>query len=109
MSNTTKCSVTPSVANFACLYDLPKIHKPNLVLRPIACNIGITSYPLSRLLSDFFPLLTPNNIQFANNSFVFIDKMEAFSSSDHSMLCLGVKSLFSNVLIVDNVRCLKVA
>ena len=104
-----KCDkgVTPKV------YGLPKIHKPNLPLRPIVSFIGSPTYNLSRYLVNILsPLLNHNHSVKNSSEFVQIinrcsvDDLDCFVSFDVVSLFTSVplqeiSALISNLLSRD--------
>ena len=53
-------------------YGLPKIHKPNLPLRPIVSFIGSVTHELSEFLKNELSPLVGNNEHTAKNSAKFV-------------------------------------
>lgn len=48
----TQKNLTCCNGNAPCIYDLPKVHKSNIPLRPIVSNVDTLTYNLSKYLSN---------------------------------------------------------
>ncbi|UYV68143.1 K02A2.6-like [Cordylochernes scorpioides] len=76
--NSEECKLfTSRLTTDAYIYGLPKIHKPNVPLRPIVACHKSPSAPLARYLSNFFsPLLKQYNHRFTvHNTPSFIEEL----------------------------------
>ena len=98
----------PTAENIPRIYATPKIHKPQVPLKPIVDYTGSIGYSTSRALADILGPLVGNTIHHVKNSKdlaqemseVLIEEDEIFNSHD-------VVSLFTNVPIqqaIDVVR-----
>lgn len=86
-------------STFPKLYCLPKIHKPNIPLRPIVSSINSTTYNLSkflsRILTDSLAEVTDYNIQ---DTFTLVNKINGFTlPTNYILISLDVISLFTNI------------
>ena len=58
------------------MYGLPKIHKPNLPLRPILSFVGSATYELSKFLKNILSPLVGNIVHKVKNSAEFVELIE---------------------------------
>ena len=80
------------------LYGLPKIHKPEVPLRPSVSCIGSPIYQLAKHVTSLITPLTGRTSSFVKNSRHFAEMMRKVKlSEDESMVSFDVKSLFTNV------------
>ncbi|XP_054722649.1 LOW QUALITY PROTEIN: uncharacterized protein LOC129232538 [Uloborus diversus] len=107
ISESSKRSLTPSVAHCARFYALPKVHKPDIPLRPIVSNIGTASYKLAKYLVSIFSSLLISNSFTVRNSVHFVQKLRYFKPHGLTMASFDVKSLFTNVPVIGALDCLK--
>lgn len=82
------------------LYGLPKVHKPDVPLRPIVSFVNSPTYDLSKLLCNILTPLTNNSVHSVKNSFVFAEfvKTVKYRPGDVMISC-DVKALFTSVPI----------
>ena len=91
-----RCSkgVTPSI------YGVPKIHKPEVPLRPIVAFIGSPTYNLSKFIAKRLSPLVGNTPHHVKNSYEFKKFAENIVIEDNEiMVSFDVVSLFTNVPI----------
>ena len=82
------------------IYGLPKIHKPNIPLRPIVSCVNSFAYDLSAYLSDLLSPLTGLTSHTVPNSASFVQEVRSLSiHADETMVSFDVESLFTNVPI----------
>ena len=82
------------------VYATPKIHKPNVPLRPIVDYTGSIGYATSRALSDILSPLVGNTPRHVKNSQDLAEEMtEILIEEDENFLSHDVISLFTNVPI----------
>ena len=82
------------------IYGLPKIHKPNIPLRPIVSCVNSFAYDLSAYLSDLLSPLTGLTSHTVPNSASFVQEIRSLSiHADETMVSFDVESLFTNVPI----------
>ena len=90
-------SYMPRLAYF---YGLPKIHKPDIPLRPIISNINCITYKLakwiSKILSPLVGNIFPSHVK---NSIDFVDKIRGCNLDNRNMMSFDIVSLFTNVPI----------
>ncbi|XP_069976538.1 uncharacterized protein, partial [Penaeus vannamei] len=93
------------------LYGLPKVHKPNIPLRPIISSIGTFNYNAAKFLVPVISPLTTNHFTI-DNSTAFAKEITSLNyQKPVTMASFDVKSLFTNVplhetteLIVNNLN-----
>ncbi|XP_069981868.1 uncharacterized protein [Penaeus vannamei] len=91
------------------LYGLPKVHKPNIPLRPIISSIGTFNYNAAKFLVPVISPLTTNHYTI-DNSTAFAKEITSLNYQNPvTMASFDVESLFTNVplhetteLIVSN-------
>ena len=86
------------------LYGIPKIHKPNMPLRPILSYVNHYSYKLAKF---FIPLLTPLTTSpfIISASFSFVQELlnSDIDSGNVFMASLDVVSLFTNIPVNETI------
>ncbi|UYV73894.1 hypothetical protein LAZ67_11001321 [Cordylochernes scorpioides] len=90
-------SFTSNLHSSAYIYGLPKIHKPEVPLRPIIAYHLSPAYPLAKYLSSFLsPLLTNyNNTLSINSTPHFINELTALKPDPAYTMCsFDVTSLY---------------
>ena len=93
------------VSSLPMIYGLPKIHKPDIPLRPIAACIGSPTYNLSKFISSVISPLSGQGDSFVKDSKHFVDEIKDFRlSPDEILVSFDVKSLFTNIPIDEAVR-----
>jgi Reverse transcriptase (RNA-dependent DNA polymerase) len=90
------------------IYGLPKIHKPNVPLRPVVSCIGTTLHPLAKYLVRVINPLQENIASNVQNSGDFVSKIRNVEMiATTKMVSFDVTSLFTNVPVVEALDCLK--
>ena len=80
------------------IYGLTKIHKPNLLLRPIVSFIGSATHELSKFLKNVLSPLVGNSVHTVKNSIEFIKMIEPVRINQYeSQVSFDVVSLFTSV------------
>ena len=80
------------------LYGLPKIHKPDIPLRPIVASIGSATYNLEKELARIISPLRGKTDSYVRNSKDFVQKIRDINIHDSEiMVSFDVKSLFTKV------------
>ena len=80
------------------MYGLPKIHKPNLPLRPIVSFVGSATYQLSKFLKNILSPLVGNTVHTVKNSAEFVELIEKINILDNeSQMSFDVVSLFTSI------------
>ena len=93
----------PSASNPPRLYDLPKIYKPQVPLRPIVSCIGSPTYPLAKHVAFLLSPLTGKTSTFVQNSQHFVELMNDLKLGPaEAMVSFDIKSLFTNVPVDEN-------
>ena len=102
-SHKTQLEYTPT------MYGLPKIHKPDMPLRPILSSVGSFSYDCAKWLSDSLSELRHHETC-VKDTLLFLSLLQDRSSSGKITTTFDVTSLFTNVpvnftinLILDSV------
>ena len=97
-----RSKITPQHSYLPQLYGLPKLHKPNIPLRPIVSSIGSTTYQLAKELTRVLSPLRGQTDSYIKNSHHFVQKISSLSlGSTDIMVSFDVKSLFTKVPIVE--------
>jgi hypothetical protein len=81
LPNYLKCKVTPYHGKPPHLYGLPKVHKPEIPLRPIVSSIDSPCYALAGLLHNILSSLTGKSGYFIKNSGHFIQLLSLLTFS----------------------------
>ena len=82
------------------LYCLPKIHKPDVPLRPIVSFVNSPTYFLSKYLCTILTPLISDSVYQVKNSFEFVEFVKSASCRPHDvMVSFDVVSLFTNIPI----------
>ena len=82
-------------------YGLPKIHKPNIPLRPIVSAIGSPTYSLAKFVTSIiFPLagMTPSHVKNTKHFTGMIS--EEAVNEDEVMVGFDVQSLLTNAMFL---------
>ena len=80
------------------LYGLPKLHKPNIPMRPIISFYGSPTYQLSKYLTTVLQALTDQSRHKLQSTEDFIDAIKTPQIPDHHRLVsFDVKSLFTSI------------
>ena len=69
-------------------YGLPKIHKKNILLRPIVSNIGSVSYGVAKELARIIKPLMGCSQHHVNNSKQFADEMKEIKLEEGEYITL---------------------
>ena len=104
ISDDTYNELHASGSNPGILYGLPKIHKPNVPVRPIFRACGTATYALAKFL---VPLLSPvsENEFTVKNSYQFVEDVRSFQlSKDMVMASFDVESLFTNIPVRETIN-----
>ncbi|XP_069971007.1 uncharacterized protein [Penaeus vannamei] len=106
---TIKSSIDASTYNFlstsgskpGLLYGLPKVHKPNIPLRPIISSIGTFNYNTAKFLVPNISPLTTNQYTIENST-VFANEITSLNPEQPiTMASFDVESLFTNVPLLE--------
>ncbi|BHF81222.1 hypothetical protein SprV_0702435200 [Sparganum proliferum] len=88
----------PQDAALARFYGLPKIHKPNVPLRPIVALKGTPTYGLAKWLAKHLKRLTDGSEHTAVSSTHFLEKLKGVViDPDEVMVSFDVVSLFTSI------------
>ncbi|PNF41399.1 hypothetical protein B7P43_G14428 [Cryptotermes secundus] len=97
-----QCSRTPR------LYGLPKIHKPDVPLRPIISTIGSPTYRLAKHLASLLNSFTCDSPHHVRNSAEFVHTIKSLRLNPCDMMVsFDVVSLFTKVPIKDTMDLLE--
>ena len=84
------------------LYGLPKTHKTNCPLRPILSMVGSPQHSIAKfLISVLTPVLDKFSKHVVKDSFDFVKSLRSLSSDKTVMCSFDIKSLFTNVPLVE--------
>jgi hypothetical protein len=98
-----KRKLTPHHSKPPHLYGLPKIHKPDIPLRPIVSSIGSPCYALSGFLHKILSPIAGKSESFVKNSDHFIQPLISVNlQNTDSLVSFDVISLLTNVPIGEN-------
>ena len=90
------------------IYGFPKIHKPDVPLRPIVACIASPSYQLSKYISDLISPLAGRTSSHVKNSAHFVEVMRSITIQDDEVLAsFDITLLFTNVPVDEAVRVIK--
>jgi hypothetical protein len=93
-----KRKLTPHHSKPPHLYGLPKIHKPDIPLRPIVSSIDSPCYALSEFLHKILTPVVGNTDSFVKNTEHFIKSVKDFNpQKEDYLVSFDVVSLFTNV------------
>ena len=80
------------------LYGLPKLHKPNIPMRPIVSFCGSPTYELSKYLTTILKPLTNESRHKLQSTETFIDAIKKVQiPDDYKLVSFDVKSLFTSI------------
>ena len=92
----------PSATVCSKFYGLPKIHKPNVPLRPIVASQGSPTYAFAKYLAEILKPVVGKSEHHVVYSKEFVTKMEHIRLSENDILVsFDVVSLFTNVPVED--------
>ena len=88
--------------NLSYFYGLPKLHKPDIPLRPIVSAVGSPLYKLSRWLANIIsPFLGKISGSHLKHNLQFIQQLNSVTPGELKMVSFDVVSLFTKVPISD--------
>ena len=94
--NRLRCSVPQPPK----LYGLPKLHKPNIPMRPIVSFCGSPTYQLSKYLTNVLKPLKDESRHKLQSTENFIDAIKTIQiPDDHKLVSFDLKSLFTSILL----------
>ena len=101
-------TLLPSCVKPPKLYGLPKIHKQNVPLRPVVCQIDTPTYKLAQHLAKVLSKLRGNTETYVKDSYSFIKDIKTIQiNDDESMVSFDVQSLFTSLPIEDCIEIVK--
>ena len=104
ISNELFSKLAPTGSRPGILYGLPKVHKPNIPLRPIVSSINSHSFNIAKFL---VPLLRPISVsQYSiNDAFSFLQELfEQKFNNNVVMASFDVTSLFTNIPLDETIK-----
>ena len=85
------------------LYGLPKVHKPNIPLRPVVASYNTPSYNLAKFLVPFLVSITDCTYSL-KNSYEFVNILNNFNFPQEYFICsFDVTSLFTNIPLKETI------
>ncbi|KFD50083.1 hypothetical protein M514_09043 [Trichuris suis] len=89
------------------LYDLPKLHKPGIPLRPIISAVSSVTSELSRYLKKIRKPVTDKEPSFVKNSKTLVDELRSWPlAPDEILVSYDVKDLFPSIPISRTLKIL---
>lgn len=93
-----KDRLIPSYSNPPQMYGLPKVHKPDLPLRPIVSSLEAPTYNLAKEMARILTPLAGNTDSYVKNSIEFADRIRKMElDGDDRLVSFDVVSLFTKV------------
>ena len=93
----------------ALFYGLPKVHKPDVPLRPIVSSIGTATYPTSKYLATLLQPLTRKISSNIINTADFCKFLEDVSvCEDEILVSFDVKALYTSIPVNDALRAIQI-
>lgn len=97
-----RSKLTPHYSKPPHFYGLPKVHKPNVPLRPIVSSRDSPCHALARFLLKIISPLQGNTASFVKNTSQLMEKIRNLHlDPDDLMVSFDVVSLFTNVPVED--------
>ena len=97
-------SLKPIGSSLATLYGLPKIHKPNIPLRPILAAYNSASHKLSKFFVSILSNFTSNEYS-VSNSYDLNNSLSGMKLPPSAFLCsFDISSLFTNVPVNETIN-----
>ena len=91
-----------SGSNLGQLYGLPKIHKPDIPLRPILAAFSSSNFKLAKFLVPLLKPLASGNYD-VNNSYDFVKNVLTKDAYGKYMVSFDIKSLFTNIPLQETI------
>jgi hypothetical protein len=97
-----KRKIQPTAQETPKLYGTPKVHKPEMPLRPIVSSVGGIAYGAARVVADILAPLIGKSKHHIKNSKHFVDTIKELKiPSGWNMVSYDVKSLFTCIPIPE--------
>ena len=106
ISDETFKELAPCGSRPGILYGLPKVHKPNVPIRPIISAIGSFNHKVAKYLVKLLKPLSTNTYTISN-TFSFVDELQnlklGYNNKSLHMASFDVISLFTNIPIDETI------
>ena len=100
--------IYPTGASPPKFYGLPKIHKKNILLRPIVCSIGSVAYGLAKVLADIIKPLMGCSEHHIQNSQKFAEEIKEMKlEKGECIISYDVVALFTFIPIPSALEVMK--
>ena len=100
--------LSPTGSSMPRLYGLPKIHKPDIPLRPILSMVNSPTYNLSKFVNQVLqPVREAVSSKTVSDSFDFVSRIRALDLSSTFLCSFDVSSLFTNVPLHETISFIK--
>src|SRR5436190_6423105 len=104
-SEEKRTRLTPHHSKIPHMYGLPKIHKPDVPLRPIISSRDSPCRELSKVLLDIIKPLAGQTDSFIKNSKDFVEKSKQIKLTEtDKLVSFDVESLFTKVPVPETLE-----
>lgn len=104
ITNETAKSLTPTGSTFPKLYGLPKVHKPDVPVRPILSMVNTPTHKLAKWLVEILrPVRDAVSQNVVKDSFDFVNIIRSIDLTNTHMCSFDVQSLFTNIPLLETI------
>ncbi len=97
--------IYPTSSTAPKFYGLPKIHKPDIPLRPITSSRGSITYNLSKHLAQILAPIVGKTDSFIKNSVHLVERLSGVKlEQDECILSYDVSALFTSVPVEESLN-----